>query len=305
MPIKTSGQLSLRDDIRAEVGGATTNVSLRSLSASVGFSSPDAMSEFYGYSAFEESRVYWRGDGVNDTLRRQGFSGVSSNGPLTWAGWYRLDSNGSGVEQLGSLSTSAPSGRNQFFLQYDGRFNRIYWRFRLNNVFCQRQYPLHDNPNRAITGITNASPGWSAGQRGNANGNGFVHLTFTWNPVDTTSNALQLYWNAQQLTYSVNNQNGSRSGYTIGSIGIGDLVSTPGNNANVWQGGIDNVGIWNRVLSQAQINTIYNGGVPATVTSLGVTQNILAEYTLEGDPSNSAGSFPNLENNNGGQFIAY
>jgi len=313
MAIKSSGQLSLRDDIRPEFGAATTNVSLRNLSASAGFTTPDAMSEFYGYSSSEPSLVYWRGDGVNDTLRSQGFSvGLTSSYTLTWSGWYRIDSNGSGIEQLGSISTSSPTGDNQFFLQYDGRFNRIYWRYRYNRTFAQRQYPLHDSPNRDITGITNSSPGWSSGQRGNTNSDGFVHLTFTWDYRDTTSNALQVYWNAQRLTYSVNNRNGVRNGWVIGSMAIGDLVSTPGNNANVFQGGIDHVALWRKVLNQAEITAVYNGGQPANIASLGVTDQFLAEYRLEGDPSNTnpggigpSNQWPDLENNNGGQFIAY
>jgi len=51
MAIKSSGTLSLRYDIAAEINGQTSNISLRNLSSAVGFSSPDAMSEFYGYSA--------------------------------------------------------------------------------------------------------------------------------------------------------------------------------------------------------------------------------------------------------------
>lgn len=51
MPVKTSGQLSLRYDILAEVGGASfVNLSLRGLASRAGFGTPDAMSEFYGYS---------------------------------------------------------------------------------------------------------------------------------------------------------------------------------------------------------------------------------------------------------------
>lgn len=313
MAIKSSGQLSLRDDIRAEFGTSTTNISLRNLSSIAGFSTPDAMSEFYGYSQSEPSRIYWRGDGVNDTIRNQGFSvGLATDSPLTWSGWYRIDSNGTAVEQLGSLSESGPNGNNQFFLQYDGRFNRIYWRYRYNRDFAQRQYPLHDNPNRGITGITNATPGWSAGQRGNTNADGFVHLTFTWNPTDTTSNALQVYWNGQRLTYSVNNRNGQRRGWAIGSMAIGDLVSTGGNNPNVFQGGIDHIAIWRKVLTQAEITSVYNGGQPATMASLGVTDRLIAEYRLEGDATNTNPSgvsggniWPNLNNNNGGQFINY
>lgn len=53
MAVPSSGQLRLRGDIALEVDGSATgsNVSLRTLSASAGKSTPDNMSEFYGYSA--------------------------------------------------------------------------------------------------------------------------------------------------------------------------------------------------------------------------------------------------------------
>lgn len=50
MGLPTSGQLSL-NDIRAELGAATTNVSLGSMSDSVGFIAPDKVSDFYGYTS--------------------------------------------------------------------------------------------------------------------------------------------------------------------------------------------------------------------------------------------------------------
>jgi hypothetical protein len=48
MALPSSGQLSI-NDIRTELG--TSEGSLRSLSSTAGFSTPDAISEFYGYSA--------------------------------------------------------------------------------------------------------------------------------------------------------------------------------------------------------------------------------------------------------------
>ena len=48
MALQSSGQISI-SDIKAEQDNA--NNSLRGLSAVAGFSTPDAMSEFYGYSA--------------------------------------------------------------------------------------------------------------------------------------------------------------------------------------------------------------------------------------------------------------
>ena len=50
MALPCSGQLSL-NDIRVELGLAQSNVSLGSMSNSVGFTDPDAVSEFYCYSA--------------------------------------------------------------------------------------------------------------------------------------------------------------------------------------------------------------------------------------------------------------
>jgi hypothetical protein len=54
MAVSSSGQLRLRADIALEVDGSATgdNVSLGTLSNEAGFTEPDTMSEFYGYSAF-------------------------------------------------------------------------------------------------------------------------------------------------------------------------------------------------------------------------------------------------------------
>lgn len=50
MGLPTSGPLSL-NDIRIELGASSTNVSLGSMSDSVGFIAPDKVSDFYGYSS--------------------------------------------------------------------------------------------------------------------------------------------------------------------------------------------------------------------------------------------------------------
>ena len=49
MALQSSGQISL-DDIRTELGLSQSNVSLGSMSDTAGFSAPDQISDFYGYS---------------------------------------------------------------------------------------------------------------------------------------------------------------------------------------------------------------------------------------------------------------
>jgi hypothetical protein len=57
MALPSSGQLSL-NDIRVELGLAQSNVSLHSMSVTAGFSTPDAVSEFWGYPPTPNYRTF-------------------------------------------------------------------------------------------------------------------------------------------------------------------------------------------------------------------------------------------------------
>lgn len=57
MALPTSGTLTM-NDIRTELGLTTPPYSLRSMSSTAGFSTPDAISEFYGYSAGSSGYSY-------------------------------------------------------------------------------------------------------------------------------------------------------------------------------------------------------------------------------------------------------
>jgi len=59
MAVPSSGELKLRADIALEVNGSATgtNVSLHQMSIDSGFTTPDPMGEFYGYSACAEATV--------------------------------------------------------------------------------------------------------------------------------------------------------------------------------------------------------------------------------------------------------
>lgn len=59
MALPTSGPLSF-SAIANELGTPLSNVSMRGMSNSAGFSTPDAVSEFYGYSGGGLIAVSWR-----------------------------------------------------------------------------------------------------------------------------------------------------------------------------------------------------------------------------------------------------
>jgi hypothetical protein len=79
MPVPSSGELKLRADIALEVDGSATgdNVSLGTLSNTAGFSEPDTMSEFYGYSACTVPSV------TTNSMSGIGVSSMTANGNVT------------------------------------------------------------------------------------------------------------------------------------------------------------------------------------------------------------------------------
>lgn len=116
MALQSSGQITI-DDIRTELG--STSGSLRTLSAAAGLSSPDSMSEFYGYSASQASTTAWlTGDNVGNLFYTQTDSGLSgwTAGPQLGSarGWFRdAVYNGSGwlaVFDTGVWATTDTTG---------------------------------------------------------------------------------------------------------------------------------------------------------------------------------------------------
>ena len=64
MALPSSGVLSL-GDIATEQAISLSNISLRSMSAAAGKSTPDSVSEFYGYTAYTYYAYYYAGDPCN------------------------------------------------------------------------------------------------------------------------------------------------------------------------------------------------------------------------------------------------
>jgi hypothetical protein len=90
MTLQSSGSISI-SQIKAELGSSSN--SLRDLSAAAGKSTPDSMSEFYGYSATPVSYLY---------------SIIAYSGYVTVSGTYTTKTGGTNTSF--SFYNSSPSG---------------------------------------------------------------------------------------------------------------------------------------------------------------------------------------------------
>lgn len=90
MPVPSSGPLQLRGDIALEVNGDATgtDVSLGALSNTAGFTEPDTMSEFYGFSMVSAPTVQ------TDSASSVSSSGMTLNGNATADGGASITSKG-------------------------------------------------------------------------------------------------------------------------------------------------------------------------------------------------------------------
>jgi hypothetical protein len=324
MALQSSGQIKI-SEIATELGvGGEPDLNLGGLStgsfgtintANAVADRPDeepphAMSEFYSYdhsaSSVTDSDYYWLGDGVNDTLRFTNHSSTlfGSNDDFSYSGWFRVDETSNQMQWLGSFSEASPNGSNQIFIQYNPTSARMQLRFRYGGGgnFHQRFWSISSTNNTSITGVN--SNGWYSTNRGNVNSEGFVHLVFTRDNSDSTSSGMNLYWNGTKLPESIQFNSRSLASFDIKSAAIGDAVGSSPNNANVFKGGIDQVSVYDAVLSQSDITALYNSGTVATCADAGVTSNLLAEYRLENNTTNTNGNFPSLVNT-GGTFQTY
>ena len=271
---------------------------------------PHAISEFYSYdhsaSSVTSSDYHWVGDGVNDTLRFTNHSSTlfGSNDDFSYSGWFRVDETSNQAQWLGSFSEASPSGANQIFIQYNSTSARMQLRFRKGGGgnFHQRFWSISSTNNYNVTGVN--SNGWYSSNRGNVNSVGFVHLVFTRDNSDTSSSGMNLYWNGTKLPESIQFNSRSLATFNIKSAAIGDAVGNSPNNANVFKGGIDQVSVYSKTLTQSEVTALYNSGTPMTCSDAGVTTNLLAEYRLENNTTNTSGTFPSLTNS-GGLFETY
>ena len=305
--LQETRRLSLKD---ASDGTASTINTANASTDRPDGTAPHAISEFYSYdhsaSSVTDSDYYWLGDGVNDTLRFTNHSSTlfGSNDDFSYSGWFRVDETSNQMQWLGSFSEASPTGATMIFIQYNATSNRMQLRFRKGGGgnFHQRFWSISSTNNYNVTGVN--SNGWKSTNRGNVNSEGFVHLVFTRDNSNTASSGMNLYWNGTKLPESIQFNSRSLATFNIRSAAVGDSINASPNSASVFKGGIDQVSVYTKTLTQSEVTALYNSGTPITCSDAGVTTNLLAEYRLENNTTNTSGTFPSLTNS-GGTFTAY
>ena len=297
MAIKSSGSLRLRYDIAAVLNGSfTSSLSLNFLGNYIGDEDDTRMSEFYGYNNYPNNSYFQTRRGA--VTNSQGFNSAQGYPRIAFSGWFQVGSISKKSQVFFSMGRDGTSSR-MIRAFYSGNLNRIAIHiYDVGGTLRQRrEYPLHNSPNVQITGINSSGTGWERDQRGNADGNGFVHLSFLWDFTDLSYTGLKCLWNGQELTYSVNNNSapaGSNSGsnwYTrFNRMYVGHSINGSLGATNNFEGGIDNVWIYGGSDSMAILQTtmveLYNRGNEYNVTINGVTP--LATQGFEGNLTNQA-----------------
>lgn len=304
MALQTSGAISL-SDIATEQGISTSNMSLRSMSNTAGFSTPDSITEFYGWSNYTNSHYYDLSVSSGTSLVRQGSPSpfdLSGSQDISVSMWVRQDQTTAANQILWDLqnvaNATSASTNNRFFLQYNASLNRFVVRHRTNAVNYDVQYALHDNNSVTGTGSSSSNQ-WTASNRGNANGDGFTLLTVTYDASQATStNGLKLYWNGSQLTNVAASSSGTRSTSAVNYISIGNNAHNYTTTAGAFDGGIDEVKIYLDVLTSGEVSTIYNSGTIADAASTH-SSGLLTEFTFDSGTSDSNGEFGTSINDTG------
>ena len=261
MALQTTGPIKI-SEIKAELGSSSN--SLRTLSAAAGFSTPDAMSEFYGYSSappVPDNPHYWRADGVNDYVYGDWTYG-NDLAISSWSisVWIRQNQVNTASQQFidwnANPTINGGNTDNRVMFNYNGSLNRLMLRIRTSRVNFDRQWALHDNS--AVTGISSVA--WNVNTRGNVNAAGWVHLVVTYDSTQSNAaNALKLYWNGSELTNQAAANSGGRTPVSFPALALGASIhNIGGGNADI---DMDEWAFYQGVLNPAEISALYNSGV--------------------------------------------
>ena len=284
MPLPSSGPLSISQIRNEEVnnGGFASTYSLRQLSANAGKSTPDSISEFYGYAAgdadfllsldaangssYGGSGTTWydiSGKGNNATLTNRS----STNPAWNSSGWFEfVGSNAYGTYQNGGYVSTV-----------DGAFARVSSQNRVSlSVWC---YPTENSYPMILAGNSyNGAIGYQGYQIWLYGGTLYGRITVNNGTTytDVAGFATFYDWNHCFLTYDgtnarfyindtlvgTNSISGTINNLSPNRFLIGAQYNAQGatNTAEFYTGYISKVRVYSRVLSGPERSAIYNAG---------------------------------------------
>lgn len=239
------------------------------------------------------------------------------------AGWTSaLNSQGRYIGFFGLGSNNTTPGRsdsaynNVFRVFYDESYNRLIFGW-LNhssssNYYAQAYWPMHYSTARTTSGLGGTY--WSNTNRGSVNNNGFTMITLTVAGTTGSSGIMSRtiaggYWNGVSLgsTYDVNGaQNGDPNLTTTTPRGVSFLGfaygSSQGNGTFNESAGIapgngtgtimDEVSIWNKVLTQSEVTALYNGGDGGSISKTTKPSDLIAYWNFDSDSTGTESGEP-------------
>ena len=313
MPVPSSGALRLRADIAAEVDGSAsgTNVSLGTLSNSAGFTEPDTMSEFYGYSSVSEPSVTTNAatSVTASSFTANGNATADNGASITDRGFYV----GTNSDYTQNTKTSVGgSGTGTFTLAKTGlTYNSTYYitAYATNSIGEGRGSTITQNTSNAsapsVTTDNNSNISYnSIRSNGNVTSDGGATVTERGFYFGTSSNyASNSKHTSGSGTGSYNRTNGSLSAsttyyttaYAINAVGEtrGATKSSSTSSLNSYTGHSTNNGPRN-------VGELHTGAMAVSPTRAGYGQYLHAQLGWQTDNSctNSGMSFGTSGNQN-------
>ena len=182
-----------------------------------------------------------RFDGVDDHITFAGITQLNDIRPLSFSGWLKLDHNGSGyVFAKRSLSQG-------------------YWRF----------FASGPSKNWLVRSTTGSAPALQT-----AEATPFFHwqhITLTWNGLLTGQNTKLYIDGSEQMSITRT----AGTGQIVSDVGnLFTLGNRPEGNSSYFKGWMDDFRIWNRVITQNEIQALYQGAPDTNATVSGnITNN--------------------------------
>lgn len=282
MALQSSGPISL-SDIATEQGISTTNMSLRSMSNTAGFATPDAITEFYGYSAGVSNTNYWEFSNAGEGLVFQRAAGttLSTGVDMCVSFWFRPEWGATDVNaMLYEFTNSATAVTDRFFLLYDYGLNRLVARLRTNSGNSRGTH-WNLNSNSSQTGISSGA--WHSGNVGNVNSDGLAHIVITYDSSASTGQAaFDCYWNGVKMPNKITNLTTTIFNYQISHLAINRPPSSTG---SARESQYDNFAFFhNKMLSQSEITALYNSGTSLIPSEVNEDDNVAFLFDAENDP---------------------